>query len=130
VSNFIDQALQGIDITVYGDGLQTRSFCYVDEMVSGLIALFFTESIHEPINLGNPQPITMLELAKEILQLTNSESKIVHKALPFDDPRQRMPDITRANELLGWFPECSREDGLKKTIEHYKTNLKSRMRSK
>jgi nucleoside-diphosphate-sugar epimerase len=123
VSNFINQALQDEDITVYGNGDQTRSFCYVDEMISGLMALFFSESIHEPVNLGNPQPITMLELANEILQLTNSKSKIVHKALPLDDPRQRVPDITRANELLGWFPEYSREEGLKKTIDYYRNIL-------
>ena len=123
VSNFINQALQDEDITVYGNGDQTRSFCYVDEMISGLMALFFSESIHEPVNLGNPQPITMLELANEILQLTNSKSKIVHKALPLDDPRQREPDITRANELLGWFPEYSREEGLKKTIDYFRNIL-------
>jgi dTDP-glucose 4,6-dehydratase len=87
-------------------------------MISGLMALFFSESIHEPVNLGNPQPITMLELANDILQLTNSKSKIVHKALPLDDPRQREPDITRANELLGWFPKYSRDEGLK-TINYY-----------
>jgi UDP-glucuronate decarboxylase len=123
VSNFINQALQDEDITVYGNGEQTRSFCYVDEMISGLTTLFFSESIHEPVNLGNPQPITMLELANEILQLTNSKSNIVHKALPLDDPRQREPDITRANELLGWFPEYSREEGLKKTIDYFRNIL-------
>lgn len=120
VSNFIIQAQQGEDVTVYGDGKQTRSFCFVYDMISGLITLFFSESIHEPINLGNPQPVTMLDPANEILQITNSNSKIVHRELPFDDPRQREPNIKRANELLGWFPSYSRVDGLIKTVDYFR----------
>lgn len=118
VTNFIVQALRDEDITVYGDGSQTRSFCYVDDLVDGLISLFFSEGNHEPINLGNPVPTSMLELAQEILSLTNSNSKIIFDPLPPDDPKKREPDINKARELLKWEPKVSRTDGLKKTIEH------------
>jgi UDP-glucuronate decarboxylase len=123
VTNFIVQALRDEDITVYGDGSQTRSFCYVDDLVDGLISLFFSEGNHDPINLGNPVPTSMLELAQEILNLTNSNSKIIFDPLPPDDPKKREPDITKAKELLGWEPKVSRTEGLKKTIEHLATKI-------
>jgi UDP-glucuronate decarboxylase len=124
VSNFIVQALQGDPITVYGDGTQTRSFCYVDDLIDGFIKLFFREGVIEPINLGNPEPINMLELANEVIELTESKSKIEMKVLPGDDPRQREPKIDKARDLLGWTPSTRRNDGLKKTIEYFKTQLK------
>jgi UDP-glucuronate decarboxylase len=123
VTNFIVQALRNEDITVYGDGSQTRSFCYVDDLVDGLISLFFSEGNHDPINLGNPVPTSMLDLAQEILDLTNSNSKIIFDPLPPDDPKKREPDITKAKELLGWEPKVLRTDGLKKTIEHLASKI-------
>jgi UDP-glucuronate decarboxylase len=119
VSNFINQALTGADITIYGKGEQTRSFCYVDDLIDGLISLFFSENVHTPINLGNPDTITMNELAKEIKELINSKSKIVYKPLPQDDPIQRKPDINQALELLNWKPTTDRKDGLAKTINYF-----------
>lgn len=123
VTNFISQALQGLPITIYGDGMQTRSFCYVDDLIEGILKLFFTERVYEPINLGNPIPITMLELAKEVIELTNSKSELVFKDLPGDDPRDRKPDISKAESLLGWSPKVSRSVGLEKTIEDLKFQL-------
>jgi UDP-glucuronate decarboxylase len=123
VTNFIVQALRNEDITVYGDGSQTRSFCYVDDLVDGLISLFFSEGNHDPINLGNPVPTSMLDLAQEIITLTNSNSKIIFNPLPPDDPKKREPDITKAKKLLGWEPKMSRTDGLKKTIEHLASKI-------
>ena len=123
VTNFIVQALRDEDITVYGDGSQTRSFCFVDDLVEGLISLFFSEGNHDPINLGNPVPTSMLELAQEILSLTNSNSKIIFDPLPPDDPKKREPDISKARELLKWEPKVSRTDGLKKTIEHLASQI-------
>ena len=123
VSNFIVQALKNDPITVYGDGTQTRSFCYVDDLIDGFIKLFLKEGNVEPINLGNPEPINMLELANEIIELTGSKSKIEIRELPGDDPRQREPKIERARDLLGWTPSTKRNDGLKKTIEYFKSNL-------
>ena len=123
VSNFIVQALKDSDITIYGDGTQTRSFCYVDDLIEGLISLFFADKIYEPVNLGNPQPITMLELAAEIIRLTNSSSKIVFKPLPGDDPKDRRPDVSKAKELLKWEPGIDRIEGLKSTIEYFRTRL-------
>ena len=123
VTNFIVQALKGEDITVYGDGSQTRSFCYVDDLVDGLISLFFSDGHHNPINLGNPIPTSMLELAQEIIELTNSNSKIVFNPLPPDDPKKREPDITKAKKILGWEPKVARSDGLKKTIEYLATKV-------
>ena len=119
VSNFIIQALKDEDITVYGDGQQTRSFCYVDDLIDGIWKLFFTENLYEPINLGNPSPTTMYGLANEIINYTNSNSKIVFKPIPQDDPKLRQPDITKAIELLDWEPKVSREEGLKRTIEYF-----------
>jgi UDP-glucuronate decarboxylase len=123
VTNFISQAIKNEPITIYGDGNQTRSFCYVDDLISGIIKLFFTEGIYEPINLGNPTPITMIQLAQEIIELTNSKSQLVFKELPGDDPRDREPDISKANSLLGWEPQISRKFGLEKTIEDLRVQL-------
>ena len=121
VSNFIVQALKGEPITVYGDGTQTRSFCYVEDLIDGFIKLFFAEQIHQPINLGNPAPISMLELASEVIKLTDSESRIEMRPLPGDDPKQREPVIQKAEKLLGWKPIIDRQTGLKKTIDYFKT---------
>jgi UDP-glucuronate decarboxylase len=121
VSNFIVQALKGEPITVYGDGTQSRSFCYVDDLIDGFIKLFFKEGVTEPINLGNPEPINMLELANEVIELTGSKSKIEMRELPGDDPRQREPKIEKARTLLNWTPITSRTDGLIKTIEFFKS---------
>ena len=119
VSNFIVQALSNKDITVYGDGKQVRSFCYVDDLINGLVTLFFKDKCVDPINLGNPQPITMKDLALEIIKLTNSNSKIHHLPLPSDDPLTRIPDITKAKLLINWEPTINREDGLIKTIQYF-----------
>jgi UDP-glucuronate decarboxylase len=124
ISNFIVQALRGEDITVYGDGSQTRSFCYIDDMVEGLIRLMNTpDEITGPINLGNPNETPILELAQKIIELTGSNSKIVFKPLPQDDPRRRCPDITKAKIILNWEPKISLEEGLKRTIEYFKLKL-------
>jgi UDP-glucuronate decarboxylase len=123
VTNFIVQALRGEDITVYGDGSQTRSFCYVDDLIEGLLALFFAENIHTPVNLGNPIPASMIELAQEIIELTNSKSKIVFQALPSDDPKQREPNISKARELLEWEPKIPRRDGLMRTIQYLEKQI-------
>ena len=125
ITNFISQALQNEPITIYGDGQQTRSFCYVDDLIDGLVKLFFTENVFEPINLGNPTPITMLQLASEIIELTNSSSQIVFKDLPGDDPRDREPDISKARKLIGWDPKISRKTGLERTIQDLKAQLSS-----
>lgn len=117
VTNFIHQALNGEPLTVYGKGDQTRSFCYVDDLIEGLVKLFYAEGITTPINLGNPIPVKMVDLAKEILTLTGSNSELVFKELPQDDPRERRPDISKARDLLNWAPSISREEGLKKTLE-------------
>jgi UDP-glucuronate decarboxylase len=119
VSNFIVQALRNESLTVYGDGSQTRSLCYVDDLVSGLVKLFFKEEILGPVNLGNPEPLTMKQLAEEIIVLTNSSSKIEFRELPLDDPKQREPDITLAKEALNWSPEVGRELGLKNTVDYF-----------
>lgn len=121
VSNFIIQALANEDITIYGDGNQTRSFCYVDDLIEGFVKLFFTENVHVPVNLGNPQPITMHQLANEIINETNSGSKISYRELPGDDPKDREPDINRAKEMLHWIPKTERSAGLRKTIEYFRS---------
>src|SRR3954469_8338352 len=113
--NFMGQALRGETLTVYGHGSQTRSFCYVDDLVDGIEKLLFTD-FHEPVNLGNPSEITILEFAQEILALSGSKSPIVHRPLPQDDPKLRRPDITRAKQLLGWEPNIDRHEGLKRTL--------------
>ncbi len=115
IPTFLDQALAGKPLTVFGDGSQTRSFCYVDDMIRGLI-LLAESSEHLPVNLGNPDEKPLLELAETIMRLTGSSSEIVFEALPVDDPQVRQPDITRAGQLLGWQPEVELEDGLRKTI--------------
>ncbi|PLW94859.1 MAG: NAD-dependent dehydratase [Marinilabiliales bacterium] len=122
VSNFIVQALQGQDITVYGDGSQTRSFCYSDDLIDGLIRLMNTDdSVKGPINIGNPDEFTILELAQKVIELTNSKSKIIYEELPTDDPMQRSPDINKARDILNWKPTIKLEEGLIKTIEYFKT---------
>jgi len=126
VSNFIVQALNNEDITIYGDGSQTRSFCYVDDLINGLIAIMATEnSFTGPINLGNPFECTVVELANKIISLTNSRSKIVFKPLPEDDPKQRRPDIDLAQSKLNWSPKIPLDDGLKQTIRYFKDYLNS-----
>ena len=123
ITNFIAQALLNDPISVYGDGSQTRSFCFVTDLIEGLSALFFTEGIYQPINLGNPKPITMLGLASEIIKLTNSKSEIIFQPLPSDDPRDREPVITKAKELLGWEPKVSRTVGLELTINDVRKQI-------
>jgi len=121
VSTFIVQALAGDDITICGDGMQTRSFCYVDDLVDGLVAMMDTgPDFVGPVNLGNPTEITMLALAEEVLRLTSSKSRIVHVPLPSDDPRQRQPDISLAGSRLGWAPRVSLRDGLVETIRYFR----------
>ncbi len=119
VSNFIVQSLQDKDITIYGDGKQTRSLCYVDDLVNGLIKLMNTPGVNVPVNLGNPHEITIHELANTIVEMTNSKSKIIYKTIPEDDPKQRCPNIGRAKEKLDWEPTIKLEDGLAKTIEYF-----------
>lgn len=122
VSNFIVQALKGNDITIYGDGTQTRSFCYVDDLLEGMVRLMNSrEDFTGPVNIGNPGEFTMIELAEKVLQLTASKSKLIHMPLPADDPLQRKPDITIAKKELGWEPTIPLEEGLKRTIEYFKT---------
>jgi len=149
VSNFIVQALQGKPLTVFGDGSQTRSFCYVDDLVLGIVALLLAESdksvtertdragflakrsepsvetVHDPVNIGNPRELTVLEIARFVLKLTGSASSIQPQPLPVDDPKVRRPDIRKAEALLGWMPKVELEDGLKKTIEYFRKELKS-----
>lgn len=147
VSNFIVQALQGKPLTVYGDGAQTRSFCYVDDLIRGIVALLMAspdsktddpqyladvrlgkqegdpQSIHYPVNLGNPNELTVLEIAKKVVDITQSKSAIEHHPLPVDDPKVRRPDITRAQRLFGWTPKVELEEGLKRTIKYFKETL-------
>ena len=123
VSNFIVQALRGKPLTVYGDGSQTRSFCYVSDLIDGLIKLFFAEKVFEPVNLGNPTPINMKDLAEEVIQLTGSKSKIEYRPLPQDDPLQREPIIERAQNILEWSPIVGRKEGLSKTVEYFRKVL-------
>ncbi len=119
VSNFIVQAIHNKPVTLYGNGEQTRSFCYVDDLIEGLVRLFFSEGLHFPINLGNPQPITMLELANQIISMTNSQSELAFEPLPSDDPKLREPDIDKARQLLSWEPKVPREEGLSRTIDYF-----------
>jgi UDP-glucuronate decarboxylase len=121
VSNFIIQALKGEDITIYGDGRQTRSFCYVDDLVEAMIRVMGTEDdFTGPINIGNPREFTILELAQEVIRLTGSRSRLVFRPLPSDDPRQRQPDIALARETLGWAPTIELRDGLERTIHYFR----------
>lgn len=122
VSNFIIQAIQGDDITIYGDGSQTRSFCYVDDLIEGFIRLMATDDgVVGPINLGNPNEFTIRELAEQVIDLTGSKSKIIFKPLPQDDPKQRRPDISKATETLGWLPATQVREGLAKTVAYFKS---------
>ena len=119
---FISQALNGKDLTVFGDGSQTRSFCYVSDLVEGIHRLLVSD-VTDPVNIGNPTEIKLIDVAKEIVEMTGSKSKIIFKPLPIDDPKCRQPDITKAKKLLNWVPEVSRTDGLKKTIEYFRSVL-------
>jgi dTDP-glucose 4,6-dehydratase len=121
--NLIGQALRGEPLTVYGDGSQTRSFCYVSDLVEGIVRLIASD-FHEPVNLGNPDEVSILDFAKEVLELTGSKSSIVFKPLPQDDPRVRRPDIDRARRLLGWEPSISRPEGLRRTVEHFRRSIR------
>ena len=124
VSNFIVQALRGEDITLYGDGQQTRSFCYVSDLVDGLIRLMNSgDDVTGPVNLGNPGEFTMRQLAEAVLELTGSKSEIVNRPLPSDDPRQRQPDIAKAKSVLDWEPTISLVEGLKPTIEYFRNEI-------
>jgi dTDP-glucose 4,6-dehydratase len=132
ISNFIVQALQGKDVTIYGDGTQTRSFCYVSDLVEGILRLLFhngvneasspesAETVHQPVNLGNPAELNMVETATMIIRLTGSSSRMVYCPLPVDDPKCRKPDISRARALLRWEPRVSLEEGLGRTIEYFR----------
>lgn len=123
ISNFITQALRGTPITIYGDGSQTRSFCYVDDLVRGIIAMMNQENHVGPVNLGNPGEYTMLELAKQVLKATGSSVALAHEPLPKDDPKQRCPDITRARQILNWEPQFPLAEGLKSTVAYYREAL-------
>lgn len=116
---FIGQALRGEDLTVFGDGSQTRSFCYVDDLMDGIYRLLQSDYVY-PVNIGNPSEISILDFAKEIIELTGTDQKIIFKDLPVNDPKQRKPDISRAKELLGWEPKVDRPEGLKRTYEYFK----------
>jgi UDP-glucuronate decarboxylase len=120
VSNFIVQALLGRDLTVYGEGSQTRSFCYVDDLIEGLFRLMSTgDEVTGPMNIGNPTEFTILELASQVIDLVGSRSRIIHRPLPENDPKQRQPDISRAQDLLGWKPSVTLKDGLSRTIAYF-----------
>jgi UDP-glucuronate decarboxylase len=126
VSNFIIQALKGEALTIYGDGLQTRSFCYVDDMIEALVRLMNSDDrLTGPINIGNPTELTISALAKKIIKISGSKSKITFKKLPLDDPKQRKPDITLAKKELDWVPKIEIEEGLIKTIEYFEYLLKN-----
>ena len=125
IPNFLKQALMGEDLTVYGDGSQTRSFCYVSDLVEGICRLLMSD-LNEPVNIGNPGEMTVQEMAEKILQATRSQSKIIHKDLPEDDPKVRQPDITQAKKHLGWQPVVKLDDGLNKTLEYFREKLLSK----
>ncbi len=120
IPTFIPQALKNEDITIYGDGSQTRSFCYVDDLVEGIYRLLMSD-INDPFNIGNPHEMTIKEMAEMVLKVTGSKSKLIYKPLPIDDPKVRQPNITRAKKYLGWEPEIGLEEGLKKTVQWFKT---------
>jgi UDP-glucuronate decarboxylase len=125
VSNFIVQALRGEPLAIYGDGRQTRSFCYVSDLIDGILGMMETEGIVGPVNLGNPAEFTIAELAEKVLKLTGSKSKVVHKPLPEDDPVRRQPDISLANDKLGWKPRVSLDEGLPRTIAYFREKLRA-----
>jgi dTDP-glucose 4,6-dehydratase len=116
---FIGQALRGEDLTVFGDGSQTRSFCYVDDLIEGIYRLLLSDYPY-PVNIGNPNEISLKDFAEEVLKLTGAKVKIVYKPLPVDDPKQRQPDISKAKEILGWQPTIDRNEGLRRTYEYFK----------
>ena len=122
VPAFISQALVNEDVTVFGDGTQTRSFCYISDLVDGIIRLMLSKE-NDPINIGNPQEMTIEQIAQTIIDMTGSKSKIIYKPLPTDDPKVRQPDITRARTLLGWEPKVSLEQGLGRTIDYFKEKV-------
>lgn len=124
VTNFITQAIVGEPITIYGDGSQTRSFCYVDDLIEGLTKLFFTENVHQPINIGNPVSVSMKTLGEEIISMANSKSVLEYKPLPSDDPKLREPDISKAKSILDWSPKVSRAEGLQRTYESILARMK------
>src|SRR6185295_12364034 len=124
VSNFIVQALRGQPLTLYGEGQQTRSFCYVDDLLEGLIRLMNTENLHQPVNLGNPGEFTIKQLAEEVMKTIGSDSGFKYLPLPEDDPKQRKPNITRAQELLGWNPTIPLHEGLEKTVADFKKRVR------
>ncbi len=121
---FISQALHNEDLTVYGDGKQTRSFCYVDDQIEGIVRLLFSD-IHDPINIGNPDEVTVLDFAHEVIEITGSKSKVVFKELPIDDPQTRRPSIDKAKQLLDWEPKVDRRDGIKKTTDYFREVLEN-----
>jgi len=123
---FIGQALRGEDLTIFGDGSQTRSFCYVDDLVEGIYRLLLSD-YHQPVNIGNPSEITISQFAEEIIKLTGTNQKVIYKDLPVDDPKQRQPDITRAREILGWEPKVSREEGLRITYDYFRSLSKEEL---
>jgi len=122
VPTFIAQALRGEDLTIFGDGSQTRSFCYVSDLVRGIIALM-QSSLNEPVNIGNPQEMTIEAIARTIIRMTGSSSRLVQRPLPTDDPKVRQPDITKARTLLGWEPRVPLEEGLTSTIEYFRSRV-------
>jgi UDP-glucuronate decarboxylase len=125
VSNFIVQALRGEPLTLYGEGEQTRSFCYVSDLIEGLIRLMNTDDLHEPVNLGNPGEFTIKQLGEEVMAICGKNSGFKHLPLPADDPRQRKPDITRAQKLLRWNPTIPLREGLEKTVDDFRKRLSS-----
>ncbi|MDH7446382.1 UDP-glucuronic acid decarboxylase family protein [Aquimarina sp. 2201CG14-23] len=126
VPAFIGQALRGEDLTVFGEGLQTRSFCYVDDLIEGIYRLLFSDYVY-PVNIGNPNEITIKDFAEEIIKLTGTEQKVIYKPLPVNDPLQRQPDITRAKEILDWQPQIDRSEGMKRTLEYFKNLSKEEL---
>jgi dTDP-glucose 4,6-dehydratase len=122
VPTFILQALRGEDLTVYGDGLQTRSFCFVDDLVEGIVRLLFSQET-DPVNLGNPSEFSIMEFSREILEITGSRSPVVHKPLPVDDPRVRQPNISRAQQILGWTPQVTLQEGIRRTVPYFQEKL-------
>jgi len=126
VPAFIGQSLRGENLTVFGDGLQTRSFCYVDDLIEGIYRLLFSDYIY-PVNVGNPNEITIKDFAEEIIKLTGTEQKVIYKPLPVNDPLQRQPDITRAKEILDWQPQIDRSEGMKRTLAYFKSLSKEEL---
>jgi len=123
---FIGQALRGEDLTIFGDGSQTRSFCYVDDLIEGIVRLLHSDYA-QPVNVGNPSEITISQFAEEIIKLTGTSQKVIYKDLPVDDPKQRQPDITKAIALLNWEPKIDRAEGLKRTYAYFKTLSKEEL---